>query len=217
MSSDSPIQFERSGAVATLWLNRPQVRNAINTRLLEELGRALERVETDEAIRTLVVRGRGAGFCAGADLSEIGAGDALQAAVREDRWVSVFQRLGRLPVPVVAAAHGFALGGGFLLSLYCDWRLVAEGTKLGFPPVARKLVPDWGLRRVALWVGPARTQQLVLTAGILDAEQALRWGLVDQIVRLEELDGAVVRTAEQLSQSERADVAAIRRRFTSDQ
>lgn len=203
--------------MATLWLNRPQVRNAIDTRLLEELGRALERVETDEAIRTLVVRGRGAGFCAGADLSEVGAGEALQAAVREDRWVSVFQRLARLPVPVLAAMHGFALGGGFLLSLYCDSRLVTEGTKLGFPPLARKLVPDWGLKRVALWVGPARTQQLLLTAGILDAEQALCHGLVDQIVRLDELDDAVLRTAEQLSQCDRADVAAVRTRFTSDE
>ena len=148
MSENRAVEFETSGPVATLWLNRPQVRNAINATLLEELQAALERVEADDALRVLVLRGRGAGFCAGADLSELGSGRELKAAVRKDRWVSVFERIANLPVPVVAAVHGFALGGGFLLSLYCDWRLASEGAKLGFPPVARRLLPPWGLQRV---------------------------------------------------------------------
>lgn len=213
MQSNATVELEIAGGKATLWLNRPAVRNALSRAMLADLGRCLERIEADETIRVLVLRGRGPGFCAGADLRELAELNAVEATAMQRDSSALLERLAALPVPSVAVLHGFAVGGGLLMSLYCDVRLASDDARIGFPPAARVWIPPWGLSRLARWVGVARAQQLVLTAGIFAASEGHRFGLIDHTVPPEEIDAAADRIAAEVADWPRRVVAEIRAFF----
>lgn len=207
------IDVELNGAVAHVWLNRPGVRNALSRQLVTDLGSAIEFVAAREEIGALVLAGRGEAFCAGADLREIGSLSADDAVQLELEGAAILDRLAALPLITVAALHGFAVGGGFSLSLYCDVRIAAEGTRLGFPPAARHWLPPWGLAQLASWVGVARAQQIVLAGGMFDVAKAERWGLIDEVVALSEVQSRAVALARELSATRREVVAEVRTFF----
>ncbi|MBX3414389.1 MAG: enoyl-CoA hydratase/isomerase family protein [Pirellulales bacterium] len=207
------IDVELDGSMARVWLNRPQVRNALSRQLVADLGSAIEFVAAHEEIGALVLAGRGEAFCAGADLREIGSLAADEAVQLELEGAAILDRLAALPLITIAALHGYAVGGGFSLSLYCDVRLAAEGTRMGFPPAARHWLPPWGLAQLAGWVGVARAQQIVLAGGMFEVTKAERWGLVDEIVALGDMPTRATEVARELSAARREVISEVRSFF----
>jgi enoyl-CoA hydratase/carnithine racemase len=169
--------------IETVWLDNPPV-NAVNDGIVEAIAAALQRV--DAATKLLVLRGRGEkAFSAGADLGgfrkDPGAGRLIQAAA---------DALEAAPVPVVAAIHGFCLGGGLELALGCDFRIAHRDARLGFPEVRLGLLPGGGgTQRLPRLVGPGRAAWMILSGERIDAARAERWGLVEHVV--DDLDDGV--------------------------
>jgi len=211
MTAETVI-FEREGPIGRLRLNRPAKLNAQTPQMwaeLRELGRTL-RDEPD--LRCLVVRGEGRAFSSGIDLAEITGQDGLGAAqvapgAGVDRLVAMirqgqeaFSWLVDAPFASIAAVRGYALGAGLQLALACDLRIAARTTQLGALEFRYGLLPDLGgtawLPRL---VGPARAKELVFTAARIDAEEALRIGLVNRVVEDAELDAAVGALAETIA------------------
>ncbi len=215
MSSSDPVQLEVSGAVATLRLNRPEVRNALSVDLVECLARRLAEIREQPALGAVVVCGAGKGLCAGADLSELGSHTPDEAAAFQRRTAEVFDQLAELPVPSVAAIHGFAVGGGFFLTLYCDLRLATPDARLGFPAAARQWIPPWALSRLASWVGVRRAEQLLLTQSLFTTASAAGWGLVDEVVPNDQLLSGAQALAERITDTPREVVREIRQFFSA--
>jgi len=182
------ILFERDGGVATIALNRPEVLNAFNGRMHEEMHDALDGTAADEEVRCVVLRGEGRGFSAGADLrsEDLSRGDGQLPDLGEylrGTYGQTIQKITAMQKPVVAALHGPVYGAGVGVALACDLRLAAESTK--FSVAFRKigLMPDAGvsffLPRV---VGLGRAMQMSMLGEAVDAEEAYRIGLVNEVV-----------------------------------
>lgn len=210
---DEPLDFTVVGALATVTFNRPQVRNALSAELLDRFDAALESVESNSQIRTLLLRGAGTCFSAGADLDELAAARPDDAVDSHTRFAATLRRLAALPVPVVADIHGYALGGGFIFTLYCDVRIATDDAQLGFPAASRHWLPPLGLARLAAWLGPARAQHVALAAGTFSAQQALSWGLVEQVVTAADRLTAVRDAVDRLKLTRRDVTVEIRRYF----
>jgi enoyl-CoA hydratase len=201
MSADE-LLFTRDGAVATVTFNRPHARNAMTWAMYEGLHEACERVDADEDVRVLVLRGAGGkAFVAGTDITQFqkftGAQDGLAYEERMDR---VLDRLERGRVPTVAAIAGHAVGGGLAIAAACDLRVCTAGSTFGVP-IARTLGNCLSMatyaRLVAL-IGQARTVHLIYTASLLTAEEALDAGLVCEVLAPADLDERVRELTEQL-------------------
>ena len=183
--------------------------------MFDALATAVDQLEARDDIGVIVLRGRGRGFCAGANLAELGALDARAAAESSLVWPRLLDRLAALPIPLVAALHGYALGGGFLISLYCDVRLAVAGTRIGFPQASQFWLPPWGLSRLAAWLGPARAQQMLLFTPEFDAATALKQGLVEAVAPADEFDAVVDEAAARLAGCRRDVVLEARRFFVA--
>ena len=173
--------MERGGAAwAEITLNRPEKGNALNLPMLEQLGAAIAGIEGDRAVRAVVLRGRGRFFSTGGDIEAWGA---LEPGEMGREWIprgiQVFDRLARLPQPVIAALGGHALGGGLELALAADLRIAVRAAKLGSPEVTLGMIAGWmGVRRLAETIGVARARHLALLGSPISAGQALEWGLI---------------------------------------
>ena len=199
---DTELLFTRDGAVATITFNRPHARNAMTWGMYEALYDACEKVDADDDVRVLVLRGAGGkAFVAGTDITQFqefrGAEDGLAYEERLDRIIG---RLETVRVPTVAAVQGYAVGGGLSIAAACDLRICTPESKFGVP-VARTLGNCLSMttyaRLVAL-VGPARTLHLIYTASFLTAEQALGAGLVSEVIASADLEERVRELTEQL-------------------
>ncbi len=168
--------------VALLTINRPQVRNALNQTMVDEIGAALKSLEGRDDIRTLIFTGAGEkAFLGGADIAELKARDA--AAARKRINTNLFAQIERFPMPTIAAVRGFALGGGCELALACDLRICGQGAKFGQPEVALGIIPGAGATyRLPRVVGHAKAKELILTGRIFAADEALAMGLVSKVV-----------------------------------
>lgn len=187
------LRLEVAKGVATITLNRPEARNALNRQMREDLARVFEWCAREaNAVRAVVLRGEGAAFCAGQDLKE-GEASATAVSALEDKVQGDFQTLlGNLPQPTVAALHGYTLGRGMEVALTCDIRVAADDLQAGMPEVNLGMIPaSGGTQRLTRLVGPARALDLMLSAERIDATTALSWGLVTRIVPRDELDSAV--------------------------
>jgi len=182
--SESTLLFEVREGLAWLTLNRPDKLNALSRELLGELDAAVGRLERDGAIRAAVLVGAGdKAFVAGADIGELAALDPLAARAAAAFGQGVFRRLERLRKPVIAAVNGFALGGGCELAMACHLRLAAPHARFGQPEVNLGLIPGYGgTQRLARLVGRGRATELCLTARMVDADEALRIGLANEVV-----------------------------------
>jgi enoyl-CoA hydratase len=174
-------------AVATI--NRPDKLNALNTEVIADLGRLVEAVEHDDAVRALIITGAGPkAFVAGADISELAAVSGGEGRQLAERGQAVFRALERLRKPVIAAVNGFALGGGCELAMACHLRLASPNARFGQPEVKLGLIPGYGgTVRLPRLVGRGIALELLLTARTADAEEAARVGLVNRVVEAETL------------------------------
>ena len=176
------VLSERREAVALLTLNRPDQLNALSGRMLEALRARVAEVAADAAVRALVVTGAGRAFAAGADIAEMQRMTPLEAEAFSRLGHDTFGAFEALPVPVIAAVNGFALGGGLELALACDWIYAARKAKLGQPEVTLSLIPGFGgTSRLPRRVGPAWARELVLSGEPIASDVAERIGLVNRV------------------------------------
>ena len=184
MSTFENILFEKAEGVAILTVNRPQSLNALNHATLAELDAAVQEAGADDAVRGMIVTGAGdKAFVAGADISEMGKLTPLQAAAYSSQGQALMSRIENLGKPVVAAVNGFALGGGCELAMACTVRLACDSAHFGLPEVKLGIIPGFGgTQRLPRLVGKGRALQLILTAATIDAQEAWRIGLVNEVV-----------------------------------
>lgn len=189
------IKLESEGPVWTLTVNRPEALNALNSVVLNEMAEALRLVAElpFEAARALVITGAGEkAFVAGADIKEIAALNEEQAQAFALRGQSIFHELNLMKIPVIAAVNGFALGGGCELALACDFVIASDNAKFGLPEVTLGLIPGFGgTVRLSRAVGSRRARELTYTGDMISADEARSYGLVNKVVPLAELKGAV--------------------------
>jgi enoyl-CoA hydratase len=190
--------------IATITLNRPKVLNALNAQVFDELEAAFTALGKDPAVRVILLTGAGEkAFAAGADINELAATDAVTGESKARRGQTVFRLIETCGKPVIACINGFALGGGCELAMACTLRLASETARLGQPEVKLGLVPGYGgTQRLPRLVGPSAALRLMLTAEMIGAAEALRIGLVDEVVpperlmaRAKELADAIVAMA----------------------
>jgi enoyl-CoA hydratase len=207
-----PVKLERRGAVALLTLDRPQALNALDTAALEALEARTLEVARDSGARALVLTGEGRAFAAGADIAAMRAFSAAQAGEFSRLGHRAFAALEALAIPTIAAVNGYALGGGCELACACDWIYASAKARFGQPEVNLGIVPGFGgTSRLVRRVGVAWAKEIVLTGEPIDAEQALRIGLVNRVLAPEELLPAALAAGEAIAAKGPLAVAAAKR------
>jgi enoyl-CoA hydratase len=176
--------YEKKSAIAHLTINRPKALNALNQVTLREISAALEEASADSAVSGLILTGAGEkAFVAGADIKEVAAIAGVRATTFARYGQSVLDRIENLGKPVIAAVNGFALGGGCEIALACTFRIAATTARFGLPEVKLGIIPGFGgTQRLPRLVGKGRALQMMLTADPIDAQEAHRIGLVNEVV-----------------------------------
>jgi enoyl-CoA hydratase len=200
MTVSEIVLLEKKDRVAMVTLNRPEVLNALNAQTVSDLATAFDDVARDDAIGVVILTGSGdKAFAAGADISELVKNDALSGRDMAERGQGALRRLETMGKPSIAAVNGFALGGGCELAMACTIRIASDRAKFGQPEVNLGIIPGYaGTQRLGRLVGKGVALDLTLTGRIVDAQEALRIGLVTQVVAHEELMAAAQSTAETL-------------------
>lgn len=196
------VIFNKKENIAIISFNRPQKLNAQNRQLVEDFLAALKAAEADPEIRAVVVKGEGRAFCSGDDLSEEKRLDSIENAMQIIETLQDTTRaILRMPKPVIAAMHGYALGAGCEWAMNCDIRIAAEGTQFGFPEVrVGGTVTNAGTKLLPLLVGLSRAKEMVFTTDFIDAQTAERWGLVNKVVPFEKLEESALAMARRIAQ-----------------
>jgi enoyl-CoA hydratase len=178
------LSYQKSGAIATLTIDRPKALNALNQATLTEIQRALQDAAGDSSVQGVIVTGAGdKAFVAGADITEIASATPLQAQAFTRQGQAVFDLVEALGKPVIAAVNGYALGGGCELAMACTLRIAADNASFGQPEVKLGVMPGFGgTQRLPRLVGKGRAMQIILTAQNIDAREAHRIGLVNEVV-----------------------------------
>ncbi len=178
------LEIQTIDASRVWTVSRPHVRNAIDEHVVHALEAALDDVERDPALRAVVITGSGeASFISGADLKRLGALSELERDALDARMRAAMHRLAALPVPVFAALNGAVMGGGCEVALACDVRIAEPHVRIAFRHAAMGVTPGWGgLTRLTSLVGRSTAARLLFTALPVDADEALRVGLVDELV-----------------------------------
>lgn len=187
MITGENVKIEKKKELGTVILNRPEALNILDTKTLNELGDALADLEKDGKIRAIIITGI-KNFCAGADIKELKKKHPEEAEIFSRLGHKVLNQVENLEKPVIAAVSGYALGGGCELALACDIRIAGESAKLGQPEVNIGLIPGFGgTQRLTRLVGIGNAKELILTGRIMDAKEAGSIGLVNKVVKDEEL------------------------------
>lgn len=184
------ILLEQENATAILTINRPDKLNALNKVTIEELSQALTQLEADANVRCIILTGSGTkAFVAGADISEFADFNPEQGKeLAAKGQTSLFDKIENLKKPVIAAVNGFALGGGLELAMSCHFRVASTNAKMGLPEVTLGVIPGYGgTQRLPQLVGKGKAMEMILTAGMLTADEGLLWGLVNKVVDQEVL------------------------------
>jgi enoyl-CoA hydratase len=178
------VLYEKRGGIAYATVNRPKVLNALNSQTWKDLRAAFEDARDDAAVRGVILTGAGdKAFIAGADIGELAHATALDAQRSSRFGQDVLDLIENLGKPVVAAINGFALGGGCETAMACTIRIAVEHAKFGQPEVKLGLVPGCGgTQRLPRLIGKGRALQLILSGGVISAQEAYRMGLVNEIV-----------------------------------
>ena len=184
----STVLYEVKGNIAILTISREKALNALNSEVLNDLDAALDAVDVN-TVRALIITGAGKkSFVAGADIGEMSTLTPEEGEAFGKKGNDVFRKIETLPIPVIAAVNGFALGGGCEISMSCDIRLCSENAVFGQPEVGLGITPGFGgTQRLARIVGPGKAKQLIYTARNIKAAEAYRIGLVNEVYPLEEL------------------------------
>lgn len=185
------LTYSTADRIATITVNRPDKLNALNDKVIAELGEAIDQARNDTTVGGVILTGAGRAFVAGADISELEKHDATSAKALAVRGQNVFRRFETSPKPTIAAVNGFALGGGCELAMSCHVRLASDAAKFGQPEVKLGLIPGYGgTQRLARLVGKGRALQLLFTGEMIDANEAYRIGLVNRVLPGAELIAA---------------------------
>ncbi len=191
----------KKGPIATLTVNRPAALNALNRSVLEDLARVIRDVRHDPAVRVLIVTGAGdRAFVAGADIAAMAKMTAVDGLEFSRLGHRVLESLEDLPIPVIAAVNGFALGGGLEIAMACDLIVTSDKARFGQPEINLALIPGFGgTQRLPHRIGHARARELIMTGEMIDAKTALEWRLVSQVVPAAELMNAARALAQKLA------------------
>ncbi|HQQ54597.1 MAG TPA: enoyl-CoA hydratase-related protein, partial [Ottowia sp.] len=175
------------GQVGVITLNRPKQLNALNSQLMVELGQALKAFDADPAIGCMILTGSEKSFAAGADIGAM-ASYSFADVYRDDYITRDWETIRSIRKPVIAAVSGFALGGGCELAMMCDFIIAADNAKFGQPEIKLGVIPGaGGTQRLPRAVGKSKAMDMVLTARMMDAQEAERAGLVSRVVPLDKL------------------------------
>jgi enoyl-CoA hydratase len=213
------LRFADHEGVATLTINRPQVHNAVSLATMAEIERVLDWLEADSTISALILTGAGdRSFVSGGDLKDFERITTHEAAVAMSRRMqSISARLRALPIPVIGAINGDCLGGGCEVALACDIRIVSDAARFGFKQVNLGITPAWGgRRRFVRLAGRARALRLLLTGDLIDAAEALRLGLADQVVASDQVMAQATVLARAIAANPPMAVRAIKQMVNED-
>ena len=211
MSAWETLLYQKRDGVACLSLNRPHALNAYNVQMRDDFAEALAAVEADDEVGALLITGQGRAFCSGADLTEFGSAPS-QAIARQARWQrDVWGQLARLAQPTIAAVHGYCIGSGVEVALFCDLRIAAADTTFALPEVHLGLIPAaGGTQTLPRHSGPSAALDLLLTGRRFGAAEALALGLVTRVTPRPELEPAAWQLARCLAGQPARQVAALK-------
>ena len=197
----SVLSIEIQGRVAILRINRPKALNALNAEVFDALDRAVDDLEQNKDVRVAILTGEGEkAFAAGADITEFSSLDAEGGTRLSRRGQAVMRKIEMSRIPFIAAVNGFALGGGCELCMCCHIRLASDNARFGQPEVNLGLIPGYGgTQRLIQIVGKGRAMELLLTARLIDAEEALNIGLVTSVTSQDKLMARAIKTAETIA------------------
>jgi enoyl-CoA hydratase len=206
------IVVETAEGISTITFNRPKALNALNSSLLNEFDHALLEIAGNEDIRVLVLTGTGEkAFVAGADITELARLDTLSAKVFISKGLRIINTLAELPIPVIAAVNGFALGGGLEISMACDFIYASSTARFGQPEINLGLIPGYGgTQRLPRIIGIGQAKELLLTGRMVSAEEAHRLGIVNRVLAPEALMGEVMATAREMAMKGKVALRAIK-------
>ncbi|AZJ33114.1 MULTISPECIES: enoyl-CoA hydratase/isomerase family protein [Tenacibaculum] len=184
------ILVEQTNALATITINRPKKLNALNKATIEELHNAFKALEEDATIKVIIITGSGEkAFVAGADISEFAHFSVEEGGMLARKGQEIlFDFVENLSTPVIAAVNGFALGGGLELAMACHFRVASDNAKMGLPEVSLGVIPGYGgTQRLPQLVGKGKAMELIMTAGMISADEAKETGLINHVTSQEEL------------------------------
>jgi len=210
------ISFERSGPVATISLDRPEKKNALNLAMRVELPKLFERVQDDVSIRAVVLTGAGLDFCAGADVSEMGGGGIADSMARVEILHRMVRSVIRTDIPIIAAVRGVCIGVGWSMALGCDYVIAAPDARFQFAFRHIGLAPDGGaVHLLARNLGPIRAKSLVYSGRFVSGQEAKELGLVSELCPADEVLSRARQLAEELAQSPTLSLKMIKRQFAA--
>lgn len=194
------VKIDIDSGIATITISKPEVLNALDTQILNELEAAFEELRPNGNVRVVIITGEGRSFVAGADIAEMATLNYEQAKKFGERGASVFRLIEQFRTPVIAAVNGFALGGGCELALACDIRIASDKAKFGQPEVGLGIIPGFsGTQRLTRVVGLANAKELIYSANVIVADEALRIGLVNRVVAQEQLMAVTLELAKMIA------------------
>lgn len=194
------IKYETKDGIVLITVNRPQALNALNPQVLDELYKAFEQFEADENADVAILTGEGRAFVAGADIVAMSTMSTLEGRNLGIKGHKLMNYMENIEKPIVAAVNGFALGGGCELAMACDIRVASSKAKFGQPEVGLGIIPGFGgTQRLPRLVGRGMAKYLIFTADTIDAQEALRIGLVEKVVEPDALMDEVCGIAKKIS------------------
>ncbi len=194
------ILVEDIDNICKITINNPKTLNALNTETLKELNCIIDKIAQDNNIRVVIITGAGKSFVAGADISEMCNKNASEGKVFGELGAKVFRKIELLPKPVIAAVNGYALGGGCELALSCDIRIASEKARFGQPEVGLGITPGFsGTQRLPRVVGLGKAKELIYTGSAIKADEALKIGLVNNVVEQDQLLDTTLELAKKIA------------------
>lgn len=211
------ILFQVEDGLATITFNRPQTLNAINSDMLKELSQALTVVAENEDIRVLILTGAGEkAFVAGADITELAAFNALEAKRFSEAGHDLLDKMQSLPIPVIAAVNGFALGGGSEIALACDFIYASENAMFGQPEINLGIIPGFGgTQRLPRLIGKNMAKEMIFTGKMITAHEAETIGLVNKVCPLQQLMETAIQSARTMASKGKVSLRAAKQAINS--
>jgi len=205
------ILSEFNNGLTTITINRPSKLNALNRETINELHQAFKAADEDKTTKVIIITGSGEkAFVAGADISEFADYSVAEGSdLASEGQALLFDFIANLSTPVIAAVNGFALGGGLELAMAAHFRIASDNAKMGLPEVSLGVIPGYGgTQRLPQLIGKGRAMELIMTAGMIDAQTAQNYGLVNHVTTQEELMPLVEKTASKIMRNSSVAIAA---------